>query len=340
MSTMKIIRAIRRRRYCCRGKIGEMDILFNPSRQRRRILPLVDKVRRRLLASFRGLPLRKRPLSLGLKKIYFYAIRFKRTVAPSCYYEREAFIDTRGSAKTIERYLVHEGTHAILREITSAKIPQWLEEGLACLMADRKASPAASPKAFALNLMQLGRKKLNFWRGPAEACGRYTLSHYAVKYLADRWGLSCLLKVLLDLDRHTIDQALKRHTGLTEWDLDDRIHEKILRAVCPATVITTPSGRRSVVLVYDAKRHPEPGVWGRFSGVASMGAYLAARRTGVPIAVLPRTGPKLFAELKGYENFFIPRKHYRIVAKILAYFLRNPSEKLLGQLRLSRPIQG
>lgn len=330
MSTMRIMRAIQRRRYRCRGKIGETEILFNPSSVSRRLPPLIGRVRKRLLSSFRGLPSRKHPLSLGLKSIYFYAIRFKRTVADSFYYDREAFVNTLGGAKEVEFTLAHECAHAILHEITSAHIPQWLNEGLACLMSDRKFRLPARGGAFAMSLAQLGKKKRNFWNGPAKVGARYEISHFAVRYLADRWGLSRLVKILVALERHSVNKALQRHTGLTVKELDERIHEEILRYANPAAIVTTRSNSLSVVLQYEKRRHDAPYIWGRFSGEESRRLCRVAKRIGAPIAVMPHNARRLFVELKGYENHCIPYDFYKLVAGILCYIQRNPPGKRLS----------
>lgn len=118
----------------------------------------------------------------------------------------------------LRRLLLHEYTHAVVRDITPRRVPTWLNEGLAQYFEGREVDPRQKEKlrelAQAGKIPALAELEGSFLglSGP-QASYAYLLSLTAVRYMIDRYGMYRVKMVLDELSAgsdpsRAIDNAL------------------------------------------------------------------------------------------------------------------------------------
>ena len=106
-----------------------------------------------------------------------------------------------------ERLLAHEYTHALLHSVGGAKVPTWLQEGLAQL-AEGGRLPPAPGRAKAPTLAQLGQ---SFAKASAdEAARRYAAAAHFVRHVHQRGGMPLLIDAVERMGRGDAPDAAIR----------------------------------------------------------------------------------------------------------------------------------
>jgi tetratricopeptide (TPR) repeat protein len=112
--------------------------------------------------------------------------------------------------RELRRVLAHEFTHVVVHSVAPRGVPQWLNEGLAMLMEDDKATPSAAPRdtpAPPLTQLEGSFEKLS----PDQAAAAYTTSAAATRALIDRGGPMVIFNLLTELGAGTpFDEAFER----------------------------------------------------------------------------------------------------------------------------------
>jgi len=106
-----------------------------------------------------------------------------------------------------QRLLAHEYTHALLHSVGGAKIPTWLQEGLAQL-AEGGALPPAPRRGQAPTLAQLGQSFAN--ASADEAGRRYAAAAHFVRSLHQRGGMPLLIDAVERIGRGDAPDAAIR----------------------------------------------------------------------------------------------------------------------------------
>lgn len=136
-----------------------------------------------------------------------------------------------GAARNLgefDRVLIHELTHAMLKNVASRNLPAWLNEGLAMYCEGHDGVLAQRRLAAARLFVPLAALRTSFGRlNAAQATIAYEESAYAARALLDRIGPSGLGQLLQDLSAgQTMEEAIERF-GITftafESDLERRV---------------------------------------------------------------------------------------------------------------------
>ncbi|MFH1024619.1 MAG: hypothetical protein V1809_14655, partial [Planctomycetota bacterium] len=295
MTTQRIIRRIERRRYRHRLTVADVEVLFNSSPVVGRLPGMVRRVRRRLLAVFNGAHPSKTPVRFGVKRIYFYSVRFPVKTPPSWCRKDEVFVnvaarhtcvgDETRRLRVLRQVVTHERVHAMLHALIPGKIPFWLNEGLASHLTD--GWTPVSLELLTIDLAALDRKRTSFWNRPDYCSARYDFSRIAVGYLVRLHGLPAVLALAHDAAAMGTKKAFRRRPRM-KMDiptLTKRVHSHAVYSTgtsCDRVVIPAPG--RAVMLHYRPQdRMQAPCVIVRARGNYARCLVAAARNLRLPV---------------------------------------------------------
>lgn len=112
----------------------------------------------------------------------------------------------------LERVLWHEYTHAVIHDLSKARCPLWLNEGIATLQEARVRAPDLSEARAAFRAGKLPAWSA-LWDAPYEQATlrrNYQVSYLIAKYLVERWSWKDLVGVLKRLAQgYPIGDALQ-----------------------------------------------------------------------------------------------------------------------------------
>jgi tetratricopeptide (TPR) repeat protein len=145
-------------------------------------------------------------------------------------------IPVRGIQQTVDlrALLYHEYTHVVIRGVTGGRVPTWLNEGLA-LIEQRSAMDGEVEMVRQLavkgELPSLGTLNDSFvGLSSSDARVNYAVSYVATRYLADRWSLWDIQRLLHRLgDGVPFDGALEEVTRLTLADFEQEWRESLIK---------------------------------------------------------------------------------------------------------------
>ncbi|MFH1021763.1 MAG: EscU/YscU/HrcU family type III secretion system export apparatus switch protein [Planctomycetota bacterium] len=295
MTTKRIIRRIERRRYRHRRTVAGVEVLFNSSPVADRLPGMVRRVRRRLLAVFNGTRPSKTPVRFGVKRIYFYSVRFPAKTPPSWCRKDEVFVnvaarhtcvgDETKRLRVLRQVVTHECVHAMLHAVIPGEIPWWLNEGIASYLTEEWAP--VSLELLTLDLAALDRKRTSFWNRPDYCSARYDFSRIAVGCLVRRHGLPAVLDLARDAATMGTAKAFRRRPGM-KMDiptLTKRIHSHAVYSTgtqFDRVVIVAPG--RAVILRYRLRdRASAPHAVVRARGDYARRLVAAARNLRLPV---------------------------------------------------------
>jgi tetratricopeptide (TPR) repeat protein len=132
----------------------------------------------------------------------------------------------------LARVLKHELAHSFINQITHARCPQWLNEGIAQVVEGRVTSSGALAQIYAQHRQQplaaLEGPFTNF-SGPAAALA-YSESLATVEYIRDQYGFSDVVRVLQRIGGGLSGEAALRATIHSSYaDLDSEVAHALAR---------------------------------------------------------------------------------------------------------------
>jgi len=135
-----------------------------------------------------------------------------------------------GTPEMLDRVLVHELVHAMLKQVASRNVPVWLNEGLA--MHFEGDDPAAAAQTLMRLRLFIPLVQLQYsFEGltSAQAAIAYAESLFATSALLERIGAPGLSQLLQDLDRgERFEDAIQRF-GFTFADFEKDLVRRIGR---------------------------------------------------------------------------------------------------------------
>lgn len=134
------------------------------------------------------------------------------------------------SPQAFDRVLVHELTHAMLRQVAARNVPVWLNEGLAMLFEGNDPAAVERSMVRARLFIPLSNLRGSFSElNATEAALAYSESLFATSALLERIRPDGLAQLLQDMDGgEPIDQAIQRF-GLTFADFEASLIRRIGR---------------------------------------------------------------------------------------------------------------
>ena len=132
----------------------------------------------------------------------------------------------------LARVLKHELAHSFINQITHARCPQWLNEGIAQIVEGRSAGTLALAQLYAAHREQpLGALEGPFTNlsTPAAALA-YSESLATVEYIRDQYGFSDVVRVLQRIGGGMSAEAALRATIHSSYaDLDSEVGRALMR---------------------------------------------------------------------------------------------------------------
>lgn len=133
-------------------------------------------------------------------------------------------------ADEFDRVLIHELTHAMLRQVAGRNLPAWLNEGLAMRFEGYDAAVVERELAAARVFVPLSRLSGSFSQlTSAQATVAYFESVFATSVLTERIGAQGVAQLLQDLDGgEPIEQAVQRF-GFTFAEFESGLVRRLAR---------------------------------------------------------------------------------------------------------------
>ncbi len=137
-----------------------------------------------------------------------------------------------GITAELARVLKHELAHSFINQITHARCPQWLNEGVAQMVEGRASNGAALARVYSQHRQQpLAALEAPFTNlsGPAAALA-YGESLAAVEYIRDQYGFSDVVRMLQRIGGGmTPEEALRATIHSSYSDLDGEVAQALTR---------------------------------------------------------------------------------------------------------------